>query len=131
MSDKLLAAGASVDWISPLLAMLGNLVNGPSYTFLIPYDCGWSGRDVISLLRRNGIKTWGHMVVSDTLMLTVRLAQAGWAQYLLDRAAIPVENRTTAAPQPASAPIHSPGGGRETENRFVTTAKKLWDLELF
>jgi hypothetical protein len=131
MSHKLLAAGASMDWISPLLALLGNVRNGPSYTFLIPYDTGWSGREVISLLRQNGIKTWGHMVVSDTLMLTVRLAQAEWAQYLLDRAAIPVENRTTATPQPASAPIHGPGSGRETESRIVSTAKKLWDLELF
>jgi hypothetical protein len=131
MDDKLLAAFAAVDWISPLLAMLGNVINGPSYTFLIPYDCGWSGREIISLLKRHGIKSWGHMVVSNTLMLTVRQAQAEWAHYVLDRAAIPMENPMPDASAPVSRHLSHMGNESEPERGLAGMIKELWNTELF
>jgi hypothetical protein len=80
------------DWISPTLAIAGDLVYGPSYTFLIPENCGRSGRSVAGMLRRHGIKTWGHMIVKGHIMISVKQQQARWSQYLLDREGIPYRN---------------------------------------
>ena len=91
--DTGLEIGASFDWISPLASILGDILNGPSHTFLIPYDSSpLSGREVQLMLGKRGVKTWGLMVVSGTLMVSVRLNQARWAQHLLEQAGVPIEN---------------------------------------
>ena len=90
MLDSLLHLMASFDLIGPILAIIQNIANGPSHTFLIPENCGWSGRQIDDLLKGHGIKTWGLMIISRKIRITVRLAQARWAQYLLDREGIPV-----------------------------------------
>jgi hypothetical protein len=91
MLDRLLEIGSMFDGISPTVAFIQDILNGPSHTFLIPEACGWSGRQIERLLKGNGIRVWGLMIVNRTIMLTVRQAQARWAQYLLDRDGIPVE----------------------------------------
>lgn len=91
MLNKLLEIGTVFDWISPLLAELQDITNGPSHTFLIPEDCGWSGREIEQLLRQHGVKTWGLMIIDQMIMITTRLTQARWAQYLLSRERIPIE----------------------------------------
>ncbi len=88
----LIDIGASFDWIGPIWAIVQDLAHGPHYTFLIPDDCGWSGRDVAKLLRKRGIETWGHMVVNGSIMLTVKRGQIQRAQRLFRRAGIPTEN---------------------------------------
>jgi hypothetical protein len=88
--DKLLEFGTTFDWISPLMAEIQDIANGPSHTFLIPEDCGWSGRAIERVLKDKGIKTWGLMIVDNMILVTVRQAQARWAQYLLDRERIPI-----------------------------------------
>ena len=91
--DDALAVGTSFDWISPALGFLGDALNGPSHGFLVPYDsCPMSGKDIAKLLRKRGIKTWGMMIVSGTLMFSVKLDKARWAQHLLERAGVPIEN---------------------------------------
>lgn len=91
MLEKILEVGTIFDWISPVLAGVQDLLNGPSHTFFVPEDCYWSGQEVANLLRNHGIKTWGHMTVNRMRMITVRQAQAPWAQYLLDREGIPIK----------------------------------------
>ena len=90
MLDRLLEFGTVFDWISPLIAEVQDVTNGPAHTFLIPEDCGWSGRAVERLLKDQGIKTWGLMIADHMILITVRQAQARWAQYLLDRERIPI-----------------------------------------
>jgi len=90
MLDRLLEFGTVFDWISPLIAEVQDVTNGPAHTFLIPEDCGWSGRAVERLLKDQGIKTWGLMIADNMILITVRQAQARWAQYLLDRERIPI-----------------------------------------
>lgn len=93
MIDRFLEVGASFDWISPLASVLGDMMNGPSHTFLIPYDSSpLSGREIALMLGKRGVKSWGHMVVSGTLMVSVGLSQARWAQHLLEQAGVPLEN---------------------------------------
>jgi len=86
--DTILKIGSYFDYWSPLIAGVQDIVNGPSRTFLIPDDCGKSGREIEQLLRRHGIKTWGLMIVNDTIMVSVRQKQARRAQYLLQREGI-------------------------------------------
>ena len=92
MIDEVLNVGSTFDWISPVLASAQDIVNGPSHTFLIPDQCGWSGYGIRDLLQRSGVQTWGLMIVSDTLMVSVPKAKSGWAFTVLSRNGIPVEN---------------------------------------
>ena len=110
MLDKLLEIGSWFDWISPVAAQIQDIANGPSHTFLIPEGSGWSGRDIDGMLRDHGVKTWGMMIVNHTLMLTVRDKQARWADYLLQRSAVPLLNPITSG-QPAATATPSDGSG--------------------
>lgn len=89
-ADRAVEVLAATDVISPVLAAIQDVVNGPSHTFLIPYNCGWSGYEIASLLRSQGIETWGHMIVNRMIMITVRLPQARWAWGILAREGIPL-----------------------------------------
>lgn len=89
MLSELLECGLIFDWISPTLSIAQDLANGPSTTFLIPVDCGRTGRELANLLRRRGIETWGHMIVNGHFMITVRATQAEFAGSLLQSARIP------------------------------------------
>ena len=91
MFDKILEFGTVFDWISPLIAAVQDITNGPSHTFMMHENCGWSGRAIANTLRRHGVKTWGHMIVNHSIMITVRRKQARWAQYLLEREGIPIQ----------------------------------------
>ncbi|HHX65287.1 MAG TPA: hypothetical protein GX702_10410 [Chloroflexi bacterium] len=79
------------DVISPLTADLLDLVNGPSHTFFVDANSGWSGWAISNILTSHGIRVWGKMVVMGDIMFTVRRAQARWAQYLLERAGVPIK----------------------------------------
>jgi hypothetical protein len=92
MFDRFVEFMTIFDWISPVMAWVQDIFNGPSYTFLVPEDSGWSGREIQGMLKRHGVRVWGLMIVNRTLMLSVRQAQARWAQYLLQRYGVPVEN---------------------------------------
>ena len=109
MFDTILGVGASFDWISTLASVLGDLMNGPSHTFLVPYDASpLSGREIAWMLSKRGVRSWGHMVVSGTLTVSVRQGQARWAEHLLGQAGVPIEN-----PLPAQS-RGSRGGGRRS-----------------
>ena len=105
MLNKLLEIGMSFDWITPVLAQVQNVANGPHRTFLVSGGSGWSGHRIERLLRDNGVRCWGMMIVSQKLMLTVRQEQAGWTQYLLQREGIPLLNPI------ASAHVATTNGG--------------------
>ena len=89
MNDFLAFSG--MDWITPVWGYIRRIFSGPEYTFLFPIST-WSGKEIIRLLRKHKIQTWGEMVVSDTIMISVPLAKASLAQYLFDRNGIFVEN---------------------------------------
>ena len=91
MIDRFLAAGSTFDWISPLLAMIQDVVRGPSHTFLVDISQGWSGAEVDRILRRAGCRTWGGMIVDDVIMVTVGMDDATQGQRaLLDAGCVPL-----------------------------------------
>ncbi len=91
MIDKVLGAGASFDYLSPLVAILGDLAHGGGYTFLIAAS-DMTPREIEAMLRARGITTWGAMIVSGTLMISVRKQDAQRAYTILQAAGVPVEN---------------------------------------
>jgi len=91
MIDNLLEIGATFDWISPLASVVGDLVHGGGYTFLIP-TCPIAPREMELMLGRKGVKTWGLMHVDNTTMISVRKADAQKAYGILKGAGVPVEN---------------------------------------
>lgn len=91
MLDKVLEIGSAPDWVSPLIAMVQDRVNGPSHMFLIPDDCGWSGMEIKRMLEGHGVQTWGLMIVDHLITISVRLEQATYAQHLLLRERIAIE----------------------------------------
>jgi hypothetical protein len=94
--DEILEFGSMFDWISPVLAMLGNVAHGGGYTFLIPMDySAWTGREIERFLRGNGINTWGAMIVDGIIMITTEKQDAALASYLLEQSGIFVENPPT------------------------------------
>jgi hypothetical protein len=116
MLDELLRAATCFDWISPTLSIAQNVANGPSHTFLIPIHCGWTGREISNLLRNQGIKTWGHMIVHGSFMLTVPEKDAQFALTLMERSGLPVGGRPVSQARPASLPLrsrNSRGAGRK------------------
>ena len=99
MIDKVLGIGASFDYISPAIKVLGDLAHGGGYTFTFPL-CDIPPREIELTLRREGVGTWGLMHVDGTTMISVRKRQAAWAYALLKRHDVPVENPPRQARQP-------------------------------
>jgi hypothetical protein len=103
MLDELWEAATYFDWISPTLAMANDVARGPSHTFLIPVQCGWTGREISNGLRNHGIETWGHMIVNDHFMITVRDDDAGAAHQLMAKAGLPVGSSPGSGPGPGNS----------------------------
>ena len=110
MLNNILKIGKSLDWISPIAAIAQDLANGPSHTFLIPVSNGRTGREIINMLRRRGVKTWGHMVINDIITITVPESQVDWAQRLLDWAGVVTDG------DPVELPQH-PGTSRQRKKK--------------
>ena len=137
MLDKLLEVGSAFDWISPIAGLLGDVVSGPSHTFLIPYDgCPLSGREIQILLKRKGVRTWGVMITGGTLMVSVRLSQARWAQHLLEQAGVPMENPIRPKDGGRTVGIKRSTGRRPTRQRkgaatLVDSVQEVLNTRLF
>ena len=106
-----------MDWLRPLLTVAQNQANGPSHTFLIPDDCGWSPKQVESHLRKKGIKTWGLDVYRDQIMLSTTSEQATLVQHLLKQQGIAVEN-------PVDAPSANRRSGRSSPELKSLSARQ-------
>ncbi|MCG3211058.1 MAG: hypothetical protein FOGNACKC_04695 [Anaerolineae bacterium] len=90
--DQILTVGSTLDWISPLIGLIQDFTNGPSYNFYVDRLAGYSVNDLTGILKRNGVYVWGDMIAEGMIIFTVRRAQARWADYLLRRAGVPVLN---------------------------------------
>jgi len=90
MIENILKVGATFDWITPVAAVIKNATLGEgAYMITVPFGVGWSGADVVRLLRGAGIETWGHMVVNDQVCVTIRRSKLKYAGKVLDRAGVP------------------------------------------
>lgn len=92
MLDTLLNIGCAFDWITPTVAFVEDLFNGPASNFGIPANAGWDRKDIKRLLTEHGVRVWGLMynLSGEMLMFTVKKPQAKWAYYLLQREGVPI-----------------------------------------
>jgi len=98
------------DWITPSVGFIQDIINDPtplqsnSWAFFIPYDealnNGWNAFGIEGMLKQHGIKTWGSQISNGSLFFSVKLEQAQWAEYLLLRNGIPLQECSLGAPQP-------------------------------
>lgn len=80
------------DWITPTVAVAQDALGGPNHTFYIPDNCGRSQNKIARLLRKAGVKSWGHIAVDGDYLFTVRLDQAARAQRVLQDKRISFDN---------------------------------------
>ena len=85
----LLEAMTVFDWISPAAAIIQDVARGGGETFLIPRDCGLTGREIQNTLRRAGCETWGLMIINHTFTISVPKGQAELARQTLNKYGIP------------------------------------------
>jgi hypothetical protein len=96
------------DWITPSVGFIEDFINDPSlinnWTFFVPYDqslkSGWNAVDIENLLNQYGVKTWGGQITNGEFFFCVSLEQAQWAEYLLIRYGVPLNERYVGAPPP-------------------------------
>ena len=93
MIDKGLEVASYFNWISPAIAIAGNVINRGGYQFNITFSaCPMSGRELERMFKKHKIRCWGAQIVSDTLMINVKTGEAQRAYGLLQRHDVPVEN---------------------------------------
>jgi len=111
-----------------ILAYPQDWANGPSHTFHIDRKrCPFSGLHIENLLTANGIRVWGKMIVLGDIMVTVRRAQARWAQYLLQREGIPIRPGTEFCANPGPQ-FPSPDDAWESLLHGVQALLDSWGL---
>jgi len=98
------------DWITPAKGFIEDVVNDPtlfqtnSWTFFISFDqaisSGWSPFEIEDLLAKHGIKSWGSQITGGEFFFSVNLEQAGWAEYVLLRYAVPIQENSLDPPRP-------------------------------
>ena len=119
----LVKIGAGFDLISPVIAIVGNMLNGPHHTFMIPFPTVLSGHDIARLLRRRNIRCWGKIVVNDTFMISVKLDQARYANSVLEQAGVPVSNPPD-SPQSSRQPRRAQG----RQSGLTEAAWRIFDI---
>jgi len=91
-----------LDWITPAVGIVEKFINDPgqlhTWTFFIKYDdclrAGYNAWQVLELMKKVGVKTWGMQMTGNEFMFSVRTEQANWAVYQLTKAGIPLKNKS-------------------------------------
>jgi hypothetical protein len=82
------------DWISPLLAGIRDLKEGPNVTIFMPENApGARDSKAVGNVLRDfyGIESWGYMFINGYFMLTIHKRNAEKAAWALNREGIPYE----------------------------------------
>lgn len=97
MFDTLVKVGSTLDWITPTLAFIQDICNGPAVHVACPCGQGWSANQIAEMLKQAGVKVWGLMVAGDHITFSVREAQARYALYWLERHGLAYESSLQAS----------------------------------
>jgi hypothetical protein len=83
--DKLLEMGSAPDFITPLWAMIQDILHAPAHHIYIDRPSGISAAQVERALKSKGVRVWGVMIVDKSVVMSVRKPQARYAVYWLHR----------------------------------------------
>lgn len=94
MNNLFMEMGSAANWITPGIAFLQDIMNGPAAHFGVPALSDWGKRDIKRLLKRWGIQVWGLMYTldMDTLMFSVPEAKAQLAYDVLNENDVPLSD---------------------------------------
>ncbi len=84
-----------------------SLIGTNCTAFFAPIGGPWSGAQIERLLRSKGIKMWGVGFANGELFFRVSRQQAAYAQYLMERAGVPLLHGGAPIEQPESGPTVS------------------------
>ena len=92
------------DWIGPLFGIIKEVPRGlDGWTFFIPYQQatgkGWNQRDMVKLLKANGVEVTSSLTRFGECGISVPLKQAANAEYILNRNGVPIAPRSAGAPR--------------------------------
>ena len=95
------------DWITPANTLIDNANNGgpfaDAWTFYVPYEqalgCGWSEGDIDALLAQYSVHTYGRLTHLGEYFFRVPMAQAAWAEYILNNHGVPLSSKSQGAPR--------------------------------
>jgi hypothetical protein len=136
MIDKLIAAGSTFDWITPIFTFVQDFRNRPSVGYNVPVDGGWSAYAIADLLRTHGIKVWGLTIFQGTIMFRLRAAQAEYAQYLfaqngvLYSGGLDAAKRTHKRGKTGRTPIPLPDNGSQPTSSAAAPAEPAFRQSL-
>lgn len=122
-----------INWIDGLL---GKVTYGETIRFEMSRQAGWRGVDVESFLSSYGISVTGREICGDdSLAFCVNHRQAGWADYLLRMAGVPLlskplSDRNAAIPREGGK-LPKPWGAPTKPKTFVdhTVRAMAWFLD--
>ena len=92
MKNDLEYIGSSFNWITPAVAILQDIMNGPTVHFGVAALSDWDKRSIKRLLKRHGINCWGLMYTLNMqdLMFGVHRSQAKRVYAVLKEAEVPL-----------------------------------------
>ena len=91
MLDGIVDVVSGCDIVSPTISFFRGLRNGPAVEFLVPVDVGWSAVQVRRMLEEKGVIVWGRQVAGEYITFKVRVTQARYAAYWLQRYRLPFD----------------------------------------
>lgn len=107
---KLFELLSILDYFTPAKGLVEDVINDPTlfqdntWTYFVPYGeangSGWSARQIEDLMAKHGIKTWGSQITGGDFFFSVPLDQAGWAEYVLLRYGVPLQEHSMDPPRP-------------------------------
>ncbi len=72
------------------------LAGASAWPFFVPQDGPWGAPDIQALLASKGVKLWGLGFANGEMFFQVSRRQAAWAQYIMQRAGVPLLHGTLA-----------------------------------
>jgi hypothetical protein len=96
LKDQIPRIVSGANWITPVVTLVQDIVNGPTSHFAVPGAMagGPDRREIRRALQDNGVSVWGLMYSPDLelLMFSVHERQAKRTFHILSRAGIPILN---------------------------------------
>jgi len=118
------------------LEAAASLLGANAYPFFVPADSEWSGANLGRLLSRHGVRIWDVGYFNGEMFFRVRKNQAAWAQYVMQRAGVPLTHRLYAGESPdrvssASSQATSGQTSRSGQGQSFPSSLLDWADSLF
>ncbi len=102
-----------------------SLVGANAYPFFVPLDGPWGAADIQNLLAGKGIRLWGLGFANGEMFFQVSRKQAAWAQYVMQRAGVPLLHGAPAAAPAGRAGQDGAGQSQDALARLLSALDRF------